>query len=156
MGARASLVREEEWAQETQRSINDEGAVSIRAPARHNKLYLVTVSKSWGGLHAHLVDHALLQACVDELERAGYSSKLPNGAAVFTDAENYKAAIAAAGDLKPCHVLITKPYKKATEQQVKTAPRVNIRGMRLLANFFGPGGAELRTASNPSDFDHVN
>ena len=42
-------------------------------PLRCTKLYKVTVSKSGHGLHDHLLDHASLRACKDELERAGFS-----------------------------------------------------------------------------------
>ena len=127
-------MREEEGAQDTQRSINDEGAASSRAAARHNKLYRLTVSKSWSGFHAHVTNDALLQACVHELERSGYPSKLPNGGAVFTDAENYTAAIAAAGDLKPCHILMTKPYKKAIMHQVNY--RYIVKPLRRIARLY--------------------
>ena len=135
------------------------------AATRNTKLFLVTLSKSWRGLHIHLTSHALLQACKDELEDAGYPSKLATGSAVFTDPENYSAAIAKGGKLLPYHILVTKPYLKAVVEQVKIAPRCKDRnrvvirksgGIRLLANFFGAEGAELRTVStrrsNPSDF----
>ena len=74
--------------------------------------------------------------------------------------ELYKAAIDAGGDLKNCHILVTQPFKQALKKQLKNAPRVNgtrvkIRSVELLANFFGPEGAELRTIStwrtDPSD-----
>ena len=71
--------------------------MQVRGPQRYNKLYLVTISKSWKGLHEHLMDHALLKACMEELDLAGYSYKLPKGT-VFSDAENYSAAVAAGGD----------------------------------------------------------
>ena len=157
--ARMQLVRDDDWAQEVQREINEGGAVLVRTPQRDNKLYLVTISKSWQGLHEHLMDHALLKTCVDELEQAGFSFKLPKGT-IFSDAENYKAAIDAGGDLKNCHILVTQPFKQALKKQLKNAPRVNgtqvkIRSVELLANFFGPEGAELRTIStwrtDPSD-----
>ena len=86
------LVRDDDWAQEVQREINEGGAVRVRTPQRDKKLYLVTISKSWQGLHDHLMDHALLKTCVDELEQAGFSFKLPKGT-IFSDAENYKAVI---------------------------------------------------------------
>ena len=70
------LVRDDEWAQEVQREINEERLVCVRTPQRDNKLYLVTLSKSWQGLHEHLMDHALLKTCMDELEQAGYPFKL--------------------------------------------------------------------------------
>ena len=158
--ARKRLVRDEEWAQDVQREINEGEIVQVRGPQRYNKLYKVTLSKSWHGLHEHLMDHALLKACMDELEHSGYSYKLPKGT-VFSDAENYSAAIAAAGELENRHILVTKPFLKALKKQLELAPRVNrsrvnVRGVKLLANFFGPEGAELRTIStwrsNPSDF----
>ena len=40
-----------------------------------------------------------------------------------------------------------------------TAPRVKIRssgGVRLLANGFGPDGAEFRTATSPTDLQMLN
>jgi 23S rRNA pseudoU1915 N3-methylase RlmH len=163
--ARMRLIRDEEWALETQRQIIGETAGNGNAATRNTKLFLVTLSKSWRGLHIHLTSHALLQACKDELEDAGYPSKLATGSAVFTDPENYSAANAKGGKLLPYHILVTKPYLKAVVEQVKIAPRCKDRnrvvirksgGIRLLANFFGPEGAELRTVStrrsNPSDF----
>ena len=95
--------------------------------------------------------HALLKACADKLEQAGHSHKLPSGSTVFVNAENYADATDAASDLKPCHILVTHPFLKELKNQVKIAPRVNIRVIRLLANFFGPDGAELRTTSSPAD-----
>ena len=149
VGRRKRLVQDEKWAQDAQREINEGEIVQVRGPQRYNKLYKVTLSKSWHGLHEHLMDHALLKACMDELEHSGYSYKLPKGT-VFSDAENYSAAIAAAGELENCHILVTKPFLKALKKQLELAPRVNrsrvnVRGVKLLANFFGPEGAELRT-----------
>ena len=100
--------------------------------------------------------HALLKACADDLEHAGHSYKLPTGSTIFVDAENYTDATNAASDLKPCHILVTHPFLKELKSQVKIAPRVNIRGIRLLANFFGQGGAELRTFSTaPTSDDRI-
>ena len=101
--------------------------------------------------------HALLKACVDDLEHAGFSYTLPKGT-IFSDAGNYNAAIAAGGDIANCNILVTQPFKNALKKQLETAPRVNrrarvrIRNVKLLANYFGPEGAELRTTStNLSD-----
>ena len=91
--------------------------------------------------------HALLKACVDELDQAGHSYNLPSGSTVFVNAENYSNATNAAIDLKPCHILVTHPFLRQLKKQVKIAPRVSIRGIRLLSNFFGHDGAELRTFS---------
>ena len=163
--ARARLVRDEEWAQETQRSINEEGNETVRAPKRLEKLYLVNVYRPWEGLHDHLMDHALLKHCAEELEQAGYSYKLPTGGATFSDAETFEAAVAAAGKLAPlkCYqMLATKGFLVALKTQLKTKPRegkvraAGVRSVKLVANFFGPDGAELRTVStqrrDPSDF----
>ena len=129
------------------------------APKRRKlKLFRVTVYKSWEGLHDHLMDHALLRVCADEIKLAGYSFKLPNGSAAFSDPENYRDAIAAERELKPHHILATEPYLAALKEQLKTKPRVKnfrragFRDVRLLTNFFGPEGAELRTFSTPSDW----
>ena len=124
--------------------IHEESVPSVR---RHTKLFLVTLSKSWRGLDDHLMGHALLKACADKLEQAGHSHKLPSGSMVFVNAENYAAATDAASDLKPCHILVTHPFLRQLKKQVKIAPRVSIRGIRLLSNFFGHDGAELRTLS---------
>ena len=102
------------------------------------------------------MNHALLKACADELEDSGHSYKLPRGT-ILSDAVNYNAAVAAGGDLKNCHILVTQPFKEALKKQMNDAPRVNstqvkIRKVKLISNYFGPEGAELRTASDPSDF----
>ena len=79
---------------------------------------------------------------------------LPTGSAVFADVEHYKAAVAAGtAALKPCHILVTKPYLQMVKEQLKKQPRLKdcrriyLRSVKLLANFFGPEGAELRTVS---------
>ena len=81
--------------------------------------------------------HALLKACVDKLDQAGHSYNLPSGSTVFVNAENYSNATNAAIDLKPCHIPVTHPFLKELKKQVKTAQRVNIRSVRLIANCFG-------------------
>ena len=80
--SRLRLAREEEWAQETQRSINEDAAA--RAPARLQKLFLVTLSKASRDLRASLLEDDALAACVDDLDRAGFAAQLPTGTAVFT------------------------------------------------------------------------
>jgi hypothetical protein len=152
--ARAQLIAAEERAQETQRSILEDGAEPFRAPRRKNKLFKVTVSKAWRGLHEHLMNHALLNACVDELDQAGKPSKLPTGSLIFSEPDNYTAAIESGGELKACHILVTQPFLKALKDQVSTAPDVKIRrGMiRLLGTFFGDDGPEFRTISSPNEF----
>ena len=116
--ARAQLIAAEERAQETQRNIFEDGAEPFRAPRRKNKLFKVTVSRAWNGLHDHLMHHALLRYCADELGDAGKPSKLPTGGLVLLEPENYSAALAAGGELKACHILVTQPYLKAVKEKV--------------------------------------
>jgi hypothetical protein len=143
--------------QENQRAISSDGVSHAPRPLRLTKLYKVKVTKSWPGLHDHLLAHAALQACVDKLENAGYSYQVPTGGAVFTDEEKYTAALVAGGELKPCDILVTPPYLKAVKEQFKTAPRVpksrtqvRIRDIELLAKNFGADGEELRTDTHSS------
>ena len=138
---------DEELAQEVQREIDEDGPVHVRGPQRKNKHFVVTLWKSWRGLDDHLMGHASLKACAVELEHAGHSFKLPTGSTVFVDAENYDDATDAARDLKRYQILVAHPFLRQLKKQVKIAPRVSIRGIRLLSNFFGHDGAELRTFS---------
>jgi hypothetical protein len=176
--ARAQLVRDEEFAQETQRQINEAGTVGGgtpepneseewivdgSAPKRKEKLFLVTLTQSWRGLREHLMGHALLEHCAEELNNAGLFN--PPVGVVFTLPEHYRDSIAAFPELMAKHILVTKPFLRAVIVQVKAAPRAEnnlrrrvtfIRNVKLLGNSFGPDGVERRTTSTfrskPSDF----
>jgi hypothetical protein len=167
--ARARIVREEDWAQETQRNVRDDdiGLVSPRAnippPTRPEKLYLVGLSRAPRGLHRHMLEHAILQACAEDLNNAGRLVTLPTGGAIFVSPEHYIAALAAAeaafgeAPLLNRDIVVTRPFKEAVKQQIKTARRaldnngqVKILSRRLLG-VVNEAGVELRTASSQSD-----
>ena len=63
--ARARLVREEEWAQETQRSINEEGIESVRAPKRLDKLFAAVRDGSVFAVVNERYDESLLRLAAD-------------------------------------------------------------------------------------------
>ena len=87
--------------------------------------------------------------------KSGYRDFTSQIEEVFVDVENYTEAVAAVPpgvELMACHILVTHRFLDALKAQVKTVPRVKVRRETLLANFFGVDGAELRTASSPSEY----